>query len=88
MKNTTDSSCSTTFLSQQNNSVDNYQEVALIGSGAYGTVYKARCTSSETIVALKKVKVPLNEEGVPMSLLREVSLLKQLERWDHPHVVK
>lgn len=61
----------------------------MIGSGAYGTVYKARDLNNEgQFVALKKMKVPLNETGVPVSILREISVLKQLQTFDHPNVVK
>ncbi len=57
--------------------------------GAYGTVYKARDTANdEQVVALKKVRVPLTEEGVPMSTLREISLLKQLQKYEHPNIVR
>lgn len=67
----------------------NYEEVALIGSGAYGTVYKARDLNNDgQLVALKKVNVPLNEDGVPISLLREISVLKQLQSFEHPNVVR
>jgi len=66
-----------------------YEEIALIGNGAYGTVYKARDTANEgQMVALKKVRVPLTEEGVPMSTLREISLLKQMEKYEHPNIVR
>jgi len=66
-----------------------YEEIALIGNGAYGTVYKARDTSNDgQMVALKKVRVPLSEEGVPMSTLREISLLKQMEKYEHPNIVR
>lgn len=63
--------------------------MALIGSGAYGTVYKARDLHNEgQLVALKKIRVPLTETGVPISILREISVLKQLQTFDHPNVVK
>ncbi|XP_058835665.1 cyclin-dependent kinase 4 [Topomyia yanbarensis] len=67
----------------------NYEELNKIGTGAYGTVYKARDLSNEgNIVALKKVRVALTEDGVPMSTLREIALLKQLDAFQHPNVVK
>ena len=56
--------------------------------GAYGTVYKARDTLSDKIVAIKKVKLALTEDGVPMSVLREISLLKQLGKANHPNIVR
>ena len=38
--------------------------------GAYGTVYKAQDLKNEEIVAMKKVRIALTEDGVPMSVLR------------------
>ena len=50
---------------------------------------KARDIRNEgSIVALKKVRLPLNEDGVPLSTLREISLLKQLEKFQHPNIVR
>jgi len=67
---------------------DHYEEINVIGNGAYGTVYKARDTLSDKIVAIKKVKLALTEDGVPMSVLREISLLKQLGKSNHPNIVR
>lgn len=64
-----------------------YQELSLIGSGAYGTVYKAKDLNTGQVVALKKIRVPLTEDGLPTSTLREIATLKQLERFEHPHIV-
>ena len=57
-------------------------------TGAYGTVFKARDTLTGNIVALKTMRFALTEDGVPMAILREISLLKQLERFDHPNIVR
>ena len=51
-------------------------------------MYKARDTLSDKIVAIKKVKLALTEDGVPMSVLREISLLKQLGKSNHPNIVR
>ena len=64
-----------------------YQELSLIGNGAYGTVYKAKDLNTGQVVALKKVRVPLTADGLPTSTLREIATLKQLERFEHPHIV-
>ena len=56
--------------------------------GAYGTVYRAKDRSTDQIVALKKMRFSLTEDGVPMAILREISLLKQLEKFDHPNIVR
>ncbi|XP_070168048.1 cyclin-dependent kinase 4 [Polyergus mexicanus] len=65
-----------------------YEDLSLIGNGAYGTVYKAKDKSSGQIVALKKVRVPLTDDGLPMSTLREIAALKSLERFEHPNIVR
>lgn len=68
----------------------NYQQLSEIGSGAYGVVYRARDLRSATqdVVAIKKVTVPLTSEGVPVTLLREIGLLKSLESFNHPNIVR
>ena len=65
-----------------------YQELALIGDGAFGTVYKATEVASGQVVAMKKIRVPRTEDGLPSSTLREIAGLKQLDRFDHPHIVR
>ncbi len=57
-------------------------------SGAYGTVYRARDKTTDSIVALKKMRFALTEDGVPMGILREISVLKQLDKFDHPNIVR
>lgn len=65
-----------------------YDPVAEIGGGAYGTVYKARDIESGQFVALKSVRVRTDQNGLPVSTVREVALLKRLEQFDHPNVVR
>ncbi|KAH8415779.1 hypothetical protein KR222_000859, partial [Zaprionus bogoriensis] len=56
--------------------------------GAYGTVYRALDNLTGRYVAIKKVRIPLTDNGVSASTLREISLLKQLNSYDHANVVK
>ena len=44
--------------------------------GTYGTVFKAKNKESQEIVALKRVRLDDDDEGVPSSALREICLLK------------
>lgn len=68
---------------------ERYEPVAEIGEGAYGKVYKARDKNNEgRFVALKKVRVQTGEEGMPLSTIREVAVLRQLESFEHPNVVR
>ena len=57
-------------------------------AGAYGTVYKASDKVTGDIVAMKQIRFVLTEDGVPMSILREIALLKQLQKFNHPNVVR
>lgn len=57
-------------------------------TGAYGTVYRARDNLTGQFVAIKKVRIALTENGVSASTLREISLLKQLNTYDHANIVK
>jgi serine/threonine protein kinase len=59
-----------------------------LGEGTYGKVYKARSrktTGPYEVVAMKKMKLDSEDEGVPSTAIREVALLKELS---HENVVK
>lgn len=66
--------------------MDQYEKLEKIGEGTYGKVYKAREKNTGKIVALKKTRLEMEEEGVPSTALREVSLLQMLN--ESNHVVK
>lgn len=53
-------------------------------TGTYGVVYKGKHKKTNRIVALKKIRLESEEEGVPSTAIREISLLKELV---HPNVV-
>ncbi|XP_032108938.1 cyclin-dependent kinase 6 isoform X2 [Sapajus apella] len=66
-----------------------YECVAEIGEGAYGKVFKARdLKNGGRFVALKRVRVQTGEEGMPLSTIREVAVLRHLETFEHPNVVR
>lgn len=50
-----------------------------VSSGTYGTVFKGKNRDTLEIVALKRVRLDEDEEGVPSSALREICLLKVSE---------
>ena len=70
-----------------------YTSIEKVGQGTYGAVYKSRDTltnevsslSHLQIVAVKQIFIENQEEGIPSTALREISLLKELE---HPYIVK
>lgn len=69
-------------------SLSNYEMVAEIGVGAYGVVYRARDVENDRLVALKCLRVQNTEEGMPLSTVREIALLKQLDSHEHPNIVR
>ena len=66
------------------NGLDKYKMLEILGEGAYGIVYRARNLETGEIVAIKMVKFEENE-GVPSTAIREISLLKNLK---HPNIVE
>lgn len=66
--------------------VGNYRIMSKIGEGTYGVVYKAEAPHDEDltlknepdVVAMKKIHLDDHQEGVPVTTLREVALLKFL----------
>ncbi|CAL9083704.1 unnamed protein product, partial [Musa textilis] len=48
--------------------------------GTYGKVYKAKDKATGQLVALKKTRLEMDEEGIPPTSLREISLLQLLSR--------
>ena len=64
--------------------MEKYRKVSKIGEGTYGVVYKAVDLSSNRTVALKKIRLETEDDGVPSTAMREIALLKELS---HPNVV-
>nr|XP_026690604.1 probable serine/threonine-protein kinase DDB_G0268078 isoform X2 [Ciona intestinalis] len=68
-----------------------YHTLSEIGVGAYGVVFKAQDMQSDDenkFVAIKCVRVENSEQGMPLSTVREIALLRQLESCEHPNVVR
>jgi serine/threonine protein kinase len=55
-----------------------------IKKGTYGQVYKARNIETGDLVAIKKIKMDKEKEGVPITSIREINILKTLK---HPNIV-
>ena len=56
-----------------------------IGEGTYGVVYKAMWTSENRMVAIKKIRLENEEEGLPSTAVREIAILKEMQ---HINVVR
>lgn len=64
-------------------SLENYTKLETVGEGTYGVVYKARDLTTGNFVALKKIRLEAEDEGVPSTSIREISLLKELSKDDN-----
>lgn len=58
--------------------LERYTKIEKVGDGTYGVVYKARDKTTGGLVALKKIRLEAEDEGVPSTAIREISLLKHL----------
>ncbi len=56
-----------------------------IGSGTYGVVYKGVNKLTNEIIAIKKIRIEMESEGVPSTALREISILRELK---HRNIVE
>ncbi len=64
---------------------ERYEKIEKIGEGTYGIVYKAKDNVTNELVAVKKIRLENEEEGMPSTAMREISILKELK---HPNIVK
>ncbi|CAA2959097.1 cell division control 2 homolog A-like [Olea europaea subsp. europaea] len=65
--------------------MEQYEKVEKIGEGTYGVVYKARDRETNETIALKKIRLEHEDEGVPSTTIREISLLKEMQ---HGNIVR
>ena len=65
--------------------MDKYETDEKLGEGTYGIVYRARNKETGEIVAIKQIRLEKEDDGVPSTAIREISLLKNLK---HPNIVE
>ena len=65
--------------------MNQYLKMEKLGSGAIGTVFKAQNKATGEYVALKRIRIDNEEEGIACTAIREISLLKELH---HKNIVK
>ena len=76
--------CATMYGNVSSSAMERYEKLEKVGEGTYGVVYKAKGRETNEIVALKKVRMGSEDEGVPSTALREIALLKEIQ---HPNTV-
>ncbi|KAK4876827.1 hypothetical protein RN001_009333 [Aquatica leii] len=64
--------------------MEDFCKMEKIGEGTYGVVYKGRNKKTGMVVAMKKIRLENEDEGVPSTAIREISLLKELR---HKNIV-
>jgi len=69
----------------ETNLLAKYLKLEKLGEGTYGVVYKAKERDTDRTVALKKMRLDGEDEGVPSTAIREISLLRELR---HINVVR
>lgn len=64
--------------------VDVFEKKHQVGEGTYGSVFVAQDKKSNEVVALKRINTEQEENGFPITALREVKILKALR---HANIV-
>ncbi|KAI0264681.1 kinase-like domain-containing protein [Gloeopeniophorella convolvens] len=64
---------------------DDYDAMTKLGEGTFGEVHKAKHRPTGRLVALKRILMHNEREGMPVTALREIKILKALM---HPNVVE
>jgi len=64
--------------------LEDFIKIEKIGEGTYGVVFKGKNKKTGEIVAMKKIRLESEDEGVPSTAIREISLLRELQ---HPNIV-
>jgi len=74
-------------VSSNSPSLERYEKVdlKLLGEGTYGEVFKVKDTITGEVLAMKKMKLHDEDEGIPSTAIREISILKELP---HRNVVQ
>jgi serine/threonine protein kinase len=71
-------------MTEYKDKLDLYIKEEKLGEGTYGVVYKCKNKETGNYVALKKVRLENEDEGIPSTSIREISILKQMH---HPNIV-
>ena len=71
---------------QNRNKLKKYSYEKIVGKGTYGQVWKGHDSETGETIAIKETKIDADEmeNGIPSNMLREISILKEL---DHENIV-
>ena len=62
-----------------------YEKLEKLGEGTFGVVHKARHVETGEVVALKKMRLEGEDDGVPATALREISILREMK---HQNIIE
>jgi cyclin-dependent kinase 1 len=65
--------------------IESFEKLENIGSGTYGDVFRGIFKKTNEQVAIKRIKIELEGEGIPSTALREICILRGLK---HPNIVE
>ncbi|KAH1011575.1 hypothetical protein HUJ04_000914 [Dendroctonus ponderosae] len=71
-------------VSSKMSRIEDFFKIEKIGEGTYGVVYKGKNKNTGEMVAMKRIRLENEDEGIPSTALREMSLLKELR---HANIV-
>lgn len=72
------------MMDGQRDELEKYKKLDKVGEGTYGVVYKCVNMETQELCALKKIRLENEDEGIPSTAIREISILKQMR---HPNIV-
>jgi hypothetical protein len=72
-------------LTKNISEIEKYEKLEKLGEGTYGVVYKGKHKETGELVAIKKIRLEKEDDGVPSTAISEISLLKNLK---HPNIVE
>ncbi|KAG9011926.1 serine/threonine protein kinase, CMGC, CDC2/CDK sub [Tulasnella sp. 427] len=65
--------------------IDKYTRGKKLGEGTFGQVFEATHKETRAVVALKKILMHNESQGLPITAVREIKLLKKMK---HPNVIE
>nr|AEE61929.1 unknown [Dendroctonus ponderosae] len=71
-------------VSSKMSRIEDFFKIEKIGEGTYGVVYKGKNKNTGEMVSMKRIRLENEDEGIPSTALREMSLLKELR---HANIV-